>query len=80
RNCSGGETPEREQDASCPYPWLAKAMVSGETMQSHMRALRKLGTPYSDEEIAKAPELVKDKTEMDALIAYLQGLGTAIKR
>lgn len=62
------------------YPWLAKAMVSGETMQSHMRALRKLGTPYSDEEIAKAPELVKDKTEMDALIAYLQGLGTAIKR
>jgi cytochrome c oxidase cbb3-type subunit 2 len=45
-----------------------------------MRALRKLGTPYSDEEIAKAPELVKDKTEMDALIAYLQGLGTAIKR
>ncbi len=62
------------------YPWLAKAMVSGETMQSHMRALRKLGTPYSDEEIAKAPEQVKDKTEMDALIAYLQGLGTAIKR
>ena len=62
------------------YPWLAKAMVSGETMQSHMRALRKLGTPYSDEEIAKAPERVKDKTEMDALIAYLQGLGTAIKR
>lgn len=62
------------------YPWLAKAMVSGETMQSHMRALRKLGTPYSDEEIAKAPELVKDKTEMDALIDYLQGLGTAIKR
>ena len=61
------------------YPWLAKAVVSGETMQSHMRALRKLGTPYSDEEIAKAPELVKDKTEMDALIAYLQVLGTAIK-
>ena len=62
------------------YPWLAKAVVSGETMQSHMRALRKLGTPYSDEEIAKAPERVKDKTERDALIAYLQGLGTAIKR
>lgn len=62
------------------YPWLAKAMVSGETMQSHMRALRKLGTPYSDEEIAKAPERLKDKTEMPAVTAYLQGLGTAIKR
>ena len=62
------------------YPWLAKAVVNGETMQTHMRTLRKLGTPYSDEDIAKAPEVVKGKTEMDALIAYLQGLGTAIKR
>ena len=62
------------------YPWLAKAVVNGETMQTHMRTLRKLGTPYSDEDIAKAPEVVKGKTEMDALIAYLQGLGPAIKR
>ena len=62
------------------YPWLAKAVVNGETMQTHMRTLRKLGTPYSDEDIAKAPEVVKGKTEMDAPIAYLQGLGTAIKR
>jgi cytochrome c oxidase cbb3-type subunit 2 len=41
-----------------------------------MKGLRTLGAPYTDEEIAKAPEEVKDKTEMDAVIAYLQVLGT----
>ena len=44
-----------------------------------MRALRRIGVPYTDAEIAAAPEELKDKTEQDALIAYLQGLGTLIK-
>lgn len=59
------------------YPWLERRPVDAEAMPGKMRALRKLGVPYSDEEIAKAAEEVKGKTEMDALIAYLQGLGTA---
>lgn len=62
------------------YPWLAKAVVDGPTIQAHMTALRTLGQPYSDEDIVKASEVVRGKTEMDALIAYLQGLGTALKR
>jgi cytochrome c oxidase, cbb3-type, subunit II len=44
-----------------------------------MKALRKVGTPYSDEEIAKAPEALENKSELDAVIAYLQGLGLALK-
>jgi len=61
------------------YPWLEKATVDGATIQKHMAALRKVGVPYTDDDIAKAPEAVKGKTEMEALIAYLQGLGTVIK-
>jgi cytochrome c oxidase cbb3-type subunit 2 len=61
------------------YPWLAKNLVDHTTIAAHMGALRKVGVPYTDEDIAKAPEAVKGKTEMEALIAYLQGLGTAIK-
>jgi cytochrome c oxidase cbb3-type subunit 2 len=57
------------------YPWLAKAGIDGADIQARMRVLRKLGDPYSDADIAAAPEAVKGKTEMDALIAYLQGLG-----
>jgi len=45
-----------------------------------MRALRRVGVPYPDDEIAKSKETLKDKTEMDALIAYLQVLGTAVKQ
>ena len=61
------------------YPWLAKtALVPAEIMPK-MRALQRLGDPYTDAEIAAAPEELKDKTEEDALIAYLQGLGTLIK-
>ncbi|USX14486.1 cytochrome-c oxidase, cbb3-type subunit II [Oxalobacteraceae bacterium OTU3CAMAD1] len=61
------------------YPWLAKtALVPAEIMPK-MRALQRLGDPYTDAEIAAAPEELKDKTEEDALIAYLQGLGTQIK-
>lgn len=44
-----------------------------------MKALRKVGTPYSDEEIAKAPEALTNKSELDAVVAYLQGLGLALK-
>ena len=58
------------------YPWLAKTSASAATIQAHMNGLRTLGAPYSDEEIAKAPEEVKGKTELDAVIAYLQVLGT----
>jgi len=61
------------------YPWLAKtALVPAEIMPK-MRALKRLGDPYTDAEIAAAPDELKDKTEEDALIAYLQGLGTLIK-
>lgn len=59
------------------YPWLERRTVDAESLPAKMRALRTLGVPYSDEEIAKAAEEVQGKTEMDALIAYLQVLGTA---
>jgi cytochrome c oxidase cbb3-type subunit 2 len=58
------------------YPWLEKNVVDDTSIEAHMKGLRTLGAPYSDEEIAKAPEEVKDKTELDAVIAYLQVLGT----
>jgi len=61
------------------YAWLEKAGVDGTQLQANMRALRRLGVPYSDEEIAKAAADVKGKTEMDATIAYLQSLGLAVK-
>jgi cytochrome c oxidase cbb3-type subunit 2 len=61
------------------YPWLADAPVDAEDMAPRMRALRRVGVPYTDDQIAKAADEVKGKTEMDALIAYLQGLGTARK-
>ncbi|HEU5136676.1 MAG TPA: cytochrome-c oxidase, cbb3-type subunit II [Steroidobacteraceae bacterium] len=57
------------------YPWLATATIDGEELQARMRALQTLGDPYSDAEIAGAADAVLDKTELDALIAYLQGLG-----
>ena len=62
------------------YPWLEKNLANDRTIQAHMKGLRTLGAPYTDEEIAKAPEEVKGKTEMDAVIAYLQGLGKAAPR
>jgi cytochrome c oxidase cbb3-type subunit 2 len=61
------------------YPWLEKAAVNPADMAPKMRALRKVGVPYSDDEIAKAADEVKGKTELDAVIAYLQVLGTAVK-
>jgi cytochrome c oxidase cbb3-type subunit 2 len=64
------------------FPWLAKTPAAGsdpEFIQAKMRTLRKLGSPYSDEQIAAAPADLEGKTELDALISYLQGLGTAVK-
>jgi len=61
------------------YPWLAKTPVAGEEMPARMRALRRVGVPYSDAEIDQATKSVAGKTEEDALIAYLQDLGTVIK-
>jgi cytochrome c oxidase cbb3-type subunit 2 len=61
------------------YPWLEKNVVDANAMPNHLRALRAVGVPYSDEEIAKAAEDVRDKTELTALIAYLQSLGRALK-
>ena len=59
------------------YAWLNKATVSPADMAPKMKALRVVGVPYTDDEIAKAGDEVKGKTEMDAVIAYLQVLGTA---
>ena len=61
------------------FPWLARNKVDAEATVAHMKAMRKVGTPYSDEEIAKAPEALENKSELDAVIAYLQGLGLALK-
>ena len=57
------------------YPWLANNKIDAADVQARMRTLRRLGDPYSDADIAAAPAAVEGKTEMDALIAYLQGLG-----
>ena len=61
------------------YPWLEKNVVDAGAMPTHMRALRLVGVPYTDAEIAAAAEDVKGKTELDATIAYLQVLGLALK-
>ena len=57
------------------YPWLANAQLSETSIQDRMRVLKFLGDPYTDAEIAAAPLAVRNKTELDALVAYLQGLG-----
>jgi len=62
------------------YPWLARTAANAEDIEAKMRALRRLGVPYSEEEIAKARGELKGRSEMEALIAYLQVLGTAIKQ
>ena len=61
------------------YPWLSKNMVDPADMAPRMKALRMVGVPYSDEDIAKSADEVKGKTELDATIAYLQSLGLALK-
>jgi cytochrome c oxidase cbb3-type subunit 2 len=63
------------------YPWLARAELKTDLIQKKMRVLNVFGpgTPYSEDEIKAAPDELKGKTEMDAMIAYLQSLGTALK-
>ena len=61
------------------YSWLNKSTLDPAGVAPRMKALRTVGVPYTDEQIAAAPDLVKDKTEMDALVAYLQVLGRALK-
>jgi cytochrome c oxidase cbb3-type subunit II len=61
------------------YPWLEKTLVDAASIPANMTALRRVGVPYTDEQIAKASEDVKGKTELEATIAYLQVLGLALK-
>jgi cytochrome c oxidase cbb3-type subunit II len=61
------------------YPWLERGSVEAWPVQAHMKALRRVGVPYTDDQIAGAPAELKGKTELDALVAYLQGLGLALK-
>jgi cytochrome c oxidase cbb3-type subunit 2 len=58
------------------FPWLQDAKVDGALVAKKMEALRMIGVPYTDADIAGATEAVAGKTELDALVAYLQGLGT----
>jgi cytochrome c oxidase cbb3-type subunit II len=60
------------------YPWLDENYLSGTKMQRHMRGMRTVGVPYSDADIEAAPALVEGRTEMDALVTYLQVLGTMV--
>lgn len=60
------------------YPWLQENVLSGEDTEAKLSVMRLLGVPYTDEDIAGAQEMVRGATEMDALIAYLQHLGTVL--
>ncbi|MBX3622838.1 MAG: cytochrome-c oxidase, cbb3-type subunit II [Rhizobacter sp.] len=61
------------------YPWLERTKVDAASLPAHLKALRTVGVPYTDAEIAASSADVKDKTELEALIAYLQVMGTALK-
>ncbi|MEK9825666.1 MAG: cytochrome-c oxidase, cbb3-type subunit II [Methylotenera sp.] len=61
------------------YPWLENTLVDANSLAPNMRALRAVGVPYTDEQIAAAADEVKGKTELDAIVAYLQVLGTHLK-
>jgi cytochrome c oxidase cbb3-type subunit 2 len=61
------------------YPWLAKTKLVPAEIVPKMRAMQRMNVPYTDEEVKAAPAELAEKTEQDALIAYLQGLGTQIK-
>ena len=61
------------------YPWLVENRLDGKNTAKKLEAMRTLGVPYTDEDIAGAKDAVKGKTEMDALVAYLQVLGTSLK-
>ncbi len=61
------------------YPWFETTMLDASNIKKKMEVLRSLGAPYSDDEIEKAPAAIEGKTQMDAVIAYLQILGTSVK-
>ena len=61
------------------YPWLLTSKVDDATIAAHMTGLGRVGVPYSDQEIAAAAQSVRGKSEIDALVAYLQILGTSVK-
>jgi cytochrome c oxidase cbb3-type subunit 2 len=61
------------------YPWFARSSLDDVDVQGRMKALKAIGVPYTDEQIAKAREAIKGKTELDAVIAYLQGLGVELR-
>ena len=61
------------------YPWLESTPIDVKAMPAHMRALRRVGVPYGDDEIASATQDIAGRTEMDAVIAYLQVLGVHLK-
>ncbi len=61
------------------FPWLARTPIDAGTIETKLTVLRGLGAPYTDADIAGARQQLAGKTEQDALIAYLQGLGTALK-
>ena len=61
------------------YPWLEQTLIEPDSMAPRMRALRRVGVPYADAEIAQAAADVKGRSELDALVAYLQVLGTSVK-
>lgn len=62
------------------YPWLAQQPLKADDIADRMRTLRTLGVPYTDAQIAAAPDALKGKTEEDAMVAYLQGLGTGARK
>ena len=59
------------------FPWLEKREIDAAQLQSNMRGLTKVGVPYTPADIEAAPDAVDAKTELDAVVAYLQGLGNA---
>lgn len=61
------------------YPWLANSRIGGPPVEARMQALRKVGVPYSDADLAGASQAIAGKTELDALVAYLQSLGLVLK-
>jgi len=61
------------------YSWLSAAQIDPASVPPRVRAMQRLGVPYTDADVAGSAEAVKDKTEMDAVVAYLQSLGTLVK-
>ncbi len=62
------------------FPWLETTPLDPDGIQAKMKVMKTLGVPYTDEDIKKAPDEIRGKTELDALVAYLQNLGTVISK